>query len=697
MGKSFVLYTIACLTLLGGLSLCSCENKQISENKANKADSIIFDVGIRKDYERMRVLADSFEVSGDISSLNANRWRGVSYYREGNNNMAEICYRKALECNINSEQDQVSYIKSARRLSEILLVKGDYEGSISIAIPAVEKMEKAGIGSDIDYAILLNNIGCCQLNLGHDEEAKESFVTAREHYVNRWQSDSTSRGFQEAVVGTVYTSMAYINTRKYDEAIYWIDRSEMLLNKYRQKPDARSEYFDEYQGRIEIMRAIACEGLGNEEKATLAYTEFLKTDYSKTPAGRINATDYLIVAQRYQEAAYNYRYLEQALRQWGMGLSLDNIQLYLLPKYNANAQAGRTDSAQAMGAFILSVLDSAITDQKDNTAAELATIYNTNQKDAQIVQQQADLQRSRWINTMIILALVIIFFTVYALYRRRAQKSLAAANQKLEEGNMKLSALNTQLSALNTQLVTANARAEESSMMKTNFIQQISHEIRTPLNILSGFTQIITTPGMELDEATRADINRQINENTNRITGLVNKMLELSDTTSKAIIEKNDDVPAIQIAAQAAEDSGINDAPNVTFDLQIAPEAEATILHTNLAHATRALVLLLDNAVKFISAPNAPASEGTVRLIVSQTDSQVFFAIEDTGIGVPQEEAEHIFEEFVQLDDYYDGTGIGLTVARSIARRLGGDITLDTTYSPGARFVLMLPLASTTE
>lgn len=697
MGKSFVLYTIACLTLLGGLSLCSCENKQISESKANKADSIIFDVGIRKDYERMRVLADSFEVSGDISSLNANRWRGVSYYREGNNNMAEICYRKALECNINSEQDQVSYIKSARRLSEILLVKGDYEGSISIAIPAVEKMEKAGIGSDIDYAILLNNIGCCQLNLGHDEEAKESFVTAREHYVNRWQSDSTSRGFQEAVVGTVYTSMAYINTRKYDEAIYWIDRSEMLLNEYRKRPDARSEYFDEYQGRIEIMRAIACEGLGNEEKATLAYTEFLKTDYSKTPAGRINATDYLIVAQRYQEAAYNYRYLEQALRQWGMGLSLDNIQLYLLPKYNANAQAGRTDSAQAMGAFILSVLDSAITDQKDNTAAELATIYNTNQKDAQIVQQQADLQRSRWINTMIILALVIIFFTVYALYRRRAQKSLAAANQKLEEGNMKLSALNTQLSALNTQLVTANARAEESSMMKTNFIQQISHEIRTPLNILSGFTQIITTPGMELDEATRDDINRQINENTNRITGLVNKMLELSDTTSKAIIEKNDDVPAIQIAAQAAEDSGINDAPNVTFDLQIAPEAEATILHTNLAHATRALVLLLDNAVKFISAPNAPASEGTVRLIVSQTDSQVFFAIEDTGIGVPQEEAEHIFEEFVQLDDYYDGTGIGLTVARSIARRLGGDITLDTTYSPGARFVLMLPLASTTE
>jgi signal transduction histidine kinase len=116
------------------------------------------------------------------------------------------------------------------------------------------------------------------------------------------------------------------------------------------------------------------------------------------------------------------------------------------------------------------------------------------------------------------------------------------------------------------------------------------------------------------------------------------------------------------------------------------------MLHTNLQQATRTLVLLLDNAIKFLSAPNAPASEGTIRLIVSQNDSEALFTIEDTGIGVPPQEADHIFEEFVQLNDYYDGTGIGLTVARSIARRLGGEITLDTSYSPGARFIFSLPL-----
>ena len=168
----------------------------------------------------MLFLANHYEEQGLLSKLDANRWRGVAYYRQGHYRMSEIYYRKAIECEVKTDEDQLSYNKCARRLSELLLVKGDFEGSLLVAIPAVKKMDQTGIGSDIDYAILLNNIGCCQLNLGQDEEAKESFLTARGHYANRWQSDSTGRGFHEAVLGTVYTSMAYINTRHYLEATY---------------------------------------------------------------------------------------------------------------------------------------------------------------------------------------------------------------------------------------------------------------------------------------------------------------------------------------------------------------------------------------------------------------------------------------------------------------------------------------------
>ena len=255
------------------------------------------------------------------------------------------------------------------------------------------------------------------------------------------------------------------------------------------------------------------------------------------------------------------------------------------------------------------------------------------------------------------------------------------------------------LEETNKQLDVARCRAEEASRMKTNFIQQISHEIRTPLNILNGFTQVLTMPGMELDEAMQQEVTNGISENTERITSLVNKMLELADAKSSDELERNDDVPAVQIASQAADDSRITMASHLTFDIDLAEGADMTMLRTNLQQATRALSLLLDNAMKFTHPAEAAGGAAVVTekarvvLRVSLTsEREIAFVVEDTGIGVPPTEAEHIFEEFVQLDEYYNGTGIGLTVARSIARRLGGDVVLDTAYTDGARFVLTLPL-----
>ena len=429
---------IALLLIMLFAMITSCGNDQKQGPVSSHVDSILFETGSLRQYARLVELADSFEKSGSLTQLNANRWRGTAYYHQGQNRIAEVCYKKALECEVKTDQDQLSYNKVARRLSELLLVKGDYEGALRVAIPAIAKMDQTGIGSDIDYAILLNNIGCCQLNLGQDAEAQKSFYSARDHYTNRWQTDGTGRGYQEAVIGTVYTSMAYINTRRYAESIYWIDRTEMLLDKYRQQEDARVEYFDEYQGRIYIMRAVALQGLKQTKEAAKAYREFLKTDYSKTDAGRINANDYLIAAQRYNEAADNYSYLDRWLNQMGMELSLDNIQLYMLPKLRANLEAGRRDSARILASNLLILLDSAIIAQKNSATAELATIYDTQGKEAEIARHQADLTHQRFVSTGVALVLIIIFFSVYTLHKRKTTRRLAAAHQKLEEAHGKL-------------------------------------------------------------------------------------------------------------------------------------------------------------------------------------------------------------------------------------------------------------------
>ena len=453
MTNQFRLF-ISALAIMFAVLFLSCGNatKKHRELRASKADSILFDIGTGKDYDYLRAVTDSFEMVGDLSPLDANRWRGTSYYRQGHYNMAEVCYRKAMECKVENQTDQQSYNKCARRLSELLLIKGDYEGSLRVAIPAVKKMDESGIGSDIDYAIMLNNIGCCQLNLGQDKEANESFLRAREHYANRWQSDTTSRGFQEAVVGTVYTSMAYINTRRYEESIYWIDRTEMLLNNYRTRSDARVEYFDEYQGRIEIMRAVAQQGLGKSNEASKAYEAFLKTDYSKTDAGRINANDYLVAASRYQEAADNYRCLDKMMADAGLEMSLDNIQLYMLPKYMANAEAGRGDSARVAARRILLNLDEAITGQKNSAMAELATIYDTQGKETEIARQQVEMSKQRLMATAIAMILVFTFFIIYTLHKRNSTHKLAAAHEELQKAYDRLEETTTAKERIESEL-----------------------------------------------------------------------------------------------------------------------------------------------------------------------------------------------------------------------------------------------------
>lgn len=283
--------------------------------------------------------------------------------------------------------------------------------------------------------------------------------------------------------------------------------------------------------------------------------------------------------------------------------------------------------------------------------------------------------------------LAVIFIATYMVISYRSRKKLKVANAMLETNYKILEMSHMELEETNRQLIIATEKAKESSKMKSNFIKQISHEIRTPLNILSGFSQILTTDGVELDDNEKAKISQDVIENTNRITSLVNKMLELSDAGSRNVIERNDQVLVAHIAGDAVAATNLADNRDVNFEMQVEAEAENVSVMTNNDSAVRALSLILDNACKF----TAKSDDKKVRLCVKANPDTVEMIVEDSGIGVPPEEAEHIFEEFVQLDEFYEGTGIGLTIARSMARRMGGDVTLDTSYTPGARFILSLP------
>jgi signal transduction histidine kinase len=287
----------------------------------------------------------------------------------------------------------------------------------------------------------------------------------------------------------------------------------------------------------------------------------------------------------------------------------------------------------------------------------------------QVDELEAEQQRTRFRYTIIAAASIVLALLVLLLFGWRSALRQKRVNEKLR---------------------IANEQAKASSKMKTEFIRNISHEIRTPLNILSGFTQILTSSDMELGEEEKLDIQQKVMENADRITNVVDQMLELSDASSEALIERKDLTDVLNIVAQAIEHSKIalhtrpgNPDSQVTFE-SIADETAASMtLHTNKLFAVRTLAQLLENAVKF-------TSEGSIKLYMERADNKIRLIVEDTGIGIPADQAESIFEEFVQLDAFTDGTGIGLTVARSIAQRMGGDLWFDTSYTQGARFVFEL-------
>lgn len=668
-------FLLVFVVIFAALSSCQ-EHKQVGL-RSSEADSLINVAYKLRDYERIVSLADLHQQTGALSDMKAYYWRGYAYSRLRRMRQAEVEWKQAVARNIENAEDLEYYSKSANRLAGLLYIKYDYEATMRVAMPAIKLLNEKQYTQNTDYANLLTFIGNCQLKLGNTKDAAISYNDAFRCYLQVIDANDEISNYTSSIVGIITITDAYIQTSHFQEAFEWLDRFDSLLLRYRQHPMADDAYLDKQSARLNLYKACVLLGLNRNAEAERAYQMAERTQYAKTGDGQLESAKYLMAAHRWTEAADKYKELEKQINSYDIRITFDIVTTYLLPKFRAEVGAHRQDSAISTGKWISNLLDSAIVWERKNGALELATIYDTQLKETEIMEQQASLSHQRFLTTAITLVLVVFGFVLFIYFRHRAARRLETAYHHLE---------------------IANARAEESSRMKSNFIQQISHEIRTPLNILSGFTQVITSPNVQLDDEEMADVRRQIIDNTNRITNLVNKMLELSDAKSQTVIEKSDTISALQIATDAIDISGIRMAAHLTFTVEESADMKDLTLATNHSAAVRALSLLLDNARKFTAPAEAKQQQGEfvnnqrAVLRIALVDHQVVFTVEDTGIGVLPSESERIFDEFVQLDEYYNGTGIGLTVARSIARRLGGDIKLDTTYTSGARFVFTLPV-----
>ena len=231
------------------------------------------------------------------------------------------------------------------------------------------------------------------------------------------------------------------------------------------------------------------------------------------------------------------------------------------------------------------------------------------------------------------------------------------AFDKIEEERQTTAKVKETLERQANELLASKNKLEQTLMKKKDLIQQAAESLKA-----------------KIDPA-----------NTQAFQ-LVNQILNLNDVEAETAIQAEDNCKASDITEQAIKESGIDKIDYLQFVNQISEAAQTAMLFTNKAMAARALGNLLDNAMKF-------TTSGTVTLLTTIEGTNVEFSVEDTGSGIPADDAEKIFEPFTKLNSFFDGAGCGLTVARSIARRLNGDVKLDTLHTKGgARFVFTLPI-----
>ena len=233
------------------------------------------------------------------------------------------------------------------------------------------------------------------------------------------------------------------------------------------------------------------------------------------------------------------------------------------------------------------------------------------------------------------------------------------------------------------QLNAAYQHALESDKMKTRFIQNVSHEVRTPLNIISGFSQVIADPSLTESVEERQNMAAMMQKSAQQITNLIDEIIGLSLIESSTTVVKDDIVKVNQLLESVVAD--YEDAVPPQVALRVDSELEPDFsFATNKNMLYRIISALTDNAIK-------NTEKGGVTLKARTVAQTLLITVEDTGCGIPADQAEHIFERFVKLDSFKQGIGLGLPLSRKLAEQLGGLVTLDTNYTPGARFVVTLP------
>ena len=235
-----------------------------------------------------------------------------------------------------------------------------------------------------------------------------------------------------------------------------------------------------------------------------------------------------------------------------------------------------------------------------------------------------------------------------------------------------------QLKKANDEIAEAYQQTKKALEVKTAFMKSMKHEIRTPLNGIMGFSQLLSS--MYTADEQAHQMTEVIEKQSMLLAKIIDDILEIADAdTVKPKIE-NCAIDEIVESSMATARQVVN--ANVAFAYK--PFSTGVIISTDSHILQTILVKVLDNAAKF-------TKQGGITVLTKQIEHGISFIVEDTGSGIPADKTETVFDQFTKLDEFSQGTGMGLTLCRTIIQKLNGKIFVDTSYSGGCRMIIEIP------
>jgi signal transduction histidine kinase len=238
------------------------------------------------------------------------------------------------------------------------------------------------------------------------------------------------------------------------------------------------------------------------------------------------------------------------------------------------------------------------------------------------------------------------------------------------------------------ELQEVNQQLEAASHHKSEFLARMSHELRTPMNAIIGFTRLVMRRSNDVLPKREHENLEKVLISAERLLALINDILDLSKIEAGRM-----EIHPVSFDLEPLIDGCLRTVEAMVKGekLHLGKEVETDLprLFTDQDRLHQILMNLLSNAIKFTEA-------GTVTVAARCRDREVTVSVADTGIGIPADKLELIFEEFHQVDNsttrQYKGTGLGLSISRHFAQLLGGDITAQSTIGVGSTFTVTIPL-----